>query len=362
MPVPAQRDREEARGSLTRWIEARRPGSEDVWVSEVGGPAYSGYSHETLLFDARWKDVEGRRREHRFVARVKPSRHTVFPDDAFAAEHRVMSALGSTDVPLPKIFGLENDPSFLGSPFFVMERLDGDVPVDNPPYTTGGWLLDASPEDQARVWWSGLEAMAAVNRIDHEKYDLGFLRASRAGEPGPASELTYWREYQTWVEGNGVPLLERAFERLERELLAGGDGAPGLCWGDSRIGNQMFRDFTCIAVLDWEMATIAEPEMDLAWFLYFDRVFSEGLALPRPPGFPPHEASVERWESLTGRTVRRLQPYVIFAGVKFSLVLMRLGMLLVEFEVLPPDTEFGTKSFAMEYLGRLLEEPSTTGR
>src|SRR5687767_3612297 len=152
MPVPAQRDREEARAALTRWIEVRQPGSEDVWVSEVGGPTYSGYSHETLLFDARWKDVEGRRVENRFVARVKPSRHTVFPDDAFAAEHRVMSALGSTDVPLPKVFGLEKDPAFLGSPFFVMERLDGEVPVDNPPYTTGGWLLDASNEDQARVW------------------------------------------------------------------------------------------------------------------------------------------------------------------------------------------------------------------
>jgi aminoglycoside phosphotransferase (APT) family kinase protein len=357
MPVPAQRDREEAREALTRWIEARQPGSEDVWVSEVGGPTYSGYSHETLLFDARWKDVEGRRIENRFVARVKPSRHTVFPDDAFAAEHRVMSALGSTDVPLPKVFGLEKDTTFLGSPFFVMERVDGDVPMDNPPYTTQGWLLDAIPENQARVWWSGLEAMAAVNRIDIGKFDLGFLRASRTGEPGPASELAYWREYQSWVGANGVDTLERAFGRLDRELLDGSDGEPGLCWGDSRIGNQMFDDFTCVAVLDWEMATIAEPEMDLAWFLYFDRVFSEGLNAPRPPGFPTHAASVERWEALTGRTVRRLQPYMIFAGVKFSLVLMRLGVLLVEFEVLPPDTEFGIKSFAMEFLARQLDEP-----
>ncbi|MGH2725877.1 MAG: phosphotransferase family protein, partial [Actinomycetota bacterium] len=344
MPVPAQRDRGEARAALTHWIRTRQPESEDVWVSEVGGPTYSGYSHETLLFDARWKDAEGRRQEHRFVARVKPSRHAVFPDDAFAAEHRVMSVLGGTDVPLPKVFGLERDTSFLGAPFFVMERLKGDVPMDNPPYTTAGWLLEAAPEDQARVWWSGLEAMAAANRIDVEKYDLGFLRASRSGEPGPASELTYWRDYQSWVNAGGVETLERAFERLERELGDGDDGTPGLCWGDARIGNQMFADFTCVAVLDWEMATIAEPEMDLAWFLYFDRVFSEGLAAPRPPGFPSHAASVERWEALTGRTVRRLQPYEIFAGVKFSLVLMRLGTLLVEFEVLPPDTEFGTKS------------------
>ncbi|HJR18572.1 MAG TPA: hypothetical protein VJ922_02540, partial [Actinomycetota bacterium] len=59
--------------------------------------------------------------------------------------------------------------------------------------------------------------------------------------------------------------------------------------------------------------------------------------------------------------VRRLQPYMIFSGVKFSLVLMRLGMLLVEFEVLPGDTEFGIKSFAMEFLARQLDEPPMNG-
>ena len=363
MPVPAQRDRGEAREALTRWIQARQPGSEDVWVSEVGGPTYSGYSHETLFFDANWKDVDGRRVENRFVARVKPSRHTVFPDDAFAAEHRVMSALGSTDVPLPKIYGLEKDTSYLGAPFFLMERLDGEVPADNPPYTTQGWLIDASPDDQARVWWSGLEAMAAVNRIDVEKYDLGFLRTFRSGEPGPASELAYWRAYQAWVDASGVDRVEEAFAAIEPELLDAAGVDTGLSWGDARIGNQMFdpNNYSCVAVFDWEMTTIGEPEMDLAWFLYFDRVFSEGLNVPRPPGFPSHRESIERWEALTGRTVKRLRPYMIFAGIKFSLVLMRLGKLMVEFEVLPPDTEFGTRSFAMDFLARQLDEPPMNG-
>jgi aminoglycoside phosphotransferase (APT) family kinase protein len=273
----------------------------------------------------------------------------------------VMSALGSTDVPLPRVLGREDDPSFLGSPFFVMERLEGDIPADNPPYTFGGWLLESSPEDQARLWWSGLDAMTAVHRVDHEKLDLGFLRAARTGEPGMASELAYWRDYQKWVDGD-APLLEQAFARLEREFLSGEPGAPGLCWGDSRIGNQMFRDFTCVGVLDWEMATIADPEMDLAWFLYFDRVFSEGLDAARPPGFPTHASSVARWEAATGRTVRQLDAYLIFAGLRFALVMLRLGRLLVGFEQLPPDSDFGTNNFAFQFLGRLLEESTPTGR
>jgi aminoglycoside phosphotransferase (APT) family kinase protein len=352
--VPARRDPETTRRALERWIAARRPAARDVHVGEVGGPAATGYSHETIVFDAAWTDLEGRH-ERRLVARVKPTGHTVFPDDAFAAEYGVMAILAATDVPVPRVLGREDDPSFLGAPFFVMEHLAGDVPPDNPPYTFGGFVLDAAPEEQERLWWSGLEAMAAVHRVPWQRLGLGFLRAARRGAPGPAAELAYWRDYRDWV-GASHPLVEDAFALAARELTAGEPPEPGLCWGDARIGNQVFRDFACVGVLDFEMATIADPEMDLGWFLFFDRAFSEGLGVPRPPGFPSHEATVERWEALTGRRARRLDAYLVFAGLRFALVMMRLAQLLEATGLLPRGSDFGTNNFALHFLGRLLAE------
>ena len=106
------------------------------------------------------------------------------------------------------------------------------------------------------------------------------------------------------------------------------DGDVVISWGDSRIGNIIWDDFRCAAVVDWEMASLAQPELDLGWWLYFDRQFSEGLGVPRPAGFGSHEDTIARYSELMGRPMRDIFYYEIFSGFRFAVVMYRLSELV----------------------------------
>ena len=354
MALPTERDQEETRARLREWLASKLPDARDIEISEIGGPAYTGYSHETLMFEATWTrdGVE----EHRaLVARVEPSSHSVFFEQDVLGELRVMRALEGTGVLIPRIHWGEEDRSWLGAPFFVMDRVDGVIPPDNPPYTFGGWLLEATPAQQAQVWWSGLEAMAAVHRLDPDSLSLDFL-LRHDGVPGADSELAHLNAYVDRVCGDErIETLDTGLAWLDAHRPAGAEPVR-LCWGDSRIGNQIFNDYRCAALLDWEMATLASPEQDLAWFLYFDRLFSAGLGAPRPPGFPSREETIAHYTEITGLSVSNIPFYEVMASLRFAAIMVRLGHLMVGSGVLPEDTDFGTNSFAMQALGKLLEE------
>jgi aminoglycoside phosphotransferase (APT) family kinase protein len=350
--LPSQRDPDKTREQLCEWLAARVPGSTDVAVSEIGGPAYNGYSHETLIFDASWND-HGREQQKGLVARVEPSSHSIFFEQDVGAEARVMRAMAASGVLAPVVHWHEEDPSILGAPFVVMDRVAGQIPADNPPYTFGGWVLDGTPEQQQTLWWTGLEALAAVHTVDSA--GLEFLRRP-VGEPGADAEIAYMRDYTERVCGDEKhPVVQAALAWLDANRPREPEPIR-VCWGDSRIGNQIFDGWRCAALLDWEMAALGNPEQDLAWFLYFDRLFSEGLMTPRPPGFPSHEDSVTRYEAITGIHPMNLGFYEVLASVRFAVILMRLGQLMVWSGVLPEDTEFGSKSFAVEFLAKLLDE------
>ena len=156
---------------------------------------------------------------------------------------------------------------------------------DNIPYTMEGWVIEATPEQQERMWWSGIEALAAVHRTDWRAAGLDWLGDP---EPGPAGASSS-RCPTTATSSTGppratkVPVIESTWQWLVEHRPAE-EGEVVLSWGDSRIGNIIWDDFRCAAVLDWEMASLGQPEMDLGWWLYFDRQFSEGLGVPRPAG------------------------------------------------------------------------------
>jgi aminoglycoside phosphotransferase (APT) family kinase protein len=350
--LPSQRDPEKTRERLREWLAARLEGSTDVHVGELGGPAYNGYSHETLMFDASWND-HGRGHSQGFVARVEPSSHSIFFDQDVGIEARVMRAMTAAGVLAPKVHWHEEDPDVLGAPFLVMERIAGQIPADNPPYTFGGWVSEGTGEEQALLWWTGLEGLAAVHMVDPAP--LGFLQRP-IGQPGADAELAYISDYIDRVCGDERhAVMDAGLDWLNANRPAAPEPIR-VCWGDSRIGNQIFDHWRCAALLDWEMAALGNPEQDLAWYLYFDRLFSEGLMSPRPPGFPSHADSIARYEEITGIHPVSLDFYEVLASLRFAVILMRLGQLMVWSGVLPEDTEFGSKSFAVEFLAKLLEE------
>ena len=145
MPIPEQRDLEAARGVIAAWLAAQLPEARNVEVGPISGPSFTGFSNETLLFDASYSTGDGEQVTESLVLRVKPTQHTVFMEADFESQYRVLRALGErTAVPVPRMRWFEEESSHLGAPFFVMDAVAGRAPTDTTPYTMGGWLIEES--------------------------------------------------------------------------------------------------------------------------------------------------------------------------------------------------------------------------
>ena len=239
-----------------------------------------------------------------------------------------------------------------------MDHVEGQVPPDNIPYTLEGWVIEATPEQQERMWWSGIDALAAVHRTDWRALGLDWLSDEGRGRPGIEQQMSYYRDFLDWAaQGLKVPVIESTWDWLVVHQPPE-EGEVVLSWGDSRIGNIIWDDFRCAAVLDWEMATLAQPEMDLGWFLYFDRQFSEGLSVPRPDGFGSREDTIERYSELLGRPMRDVWFYEVFSGFRFAVIMLRLSDLLVDSDILPQDSDMGTNNIATQLLAKMLDLPA----
>jgi aminoglycoside phosphotransferase (APT) family kinase protein len=362
MPIPEQRDLEKARAVLGEWLAAKL-GVDAVGVSEITGPASTGFSNETLIFDASWRNRGGNEHTEGLVVRVKPTTYTVFLESDFEAQYRVLKTLGArTDVPVPTVRWYEEDERVLGAPFFVMERLTGQAPTDNPPYTVTGFVFDATPVQRRKLVDAGFDAMVRIHQLDWRALGLGFLDKPHHGETGADQQLGYYEKSFAWAargEPEKYPVAAAALAWL-RENKPVADGPIALCWGDARIANQMFDDdFDLVAVLDWEMVTLADPVMDLAWWLFLERHFTEGIGLPGSlEGFPAKDELVARWERALGRPAEHLEWYERFAAFRFTVIMMRIGHMLVEFELIPPELDLAANSIPAQLLAKDLGLPA----
>ena len=350
MPAPKQRDLDQTRQQLSEWLRGKL-GARELRITELRGPSETGFSSDTLLFDAEWTDAAPRR--ERLVARLKPTGMTVFPTYDVALQYRVMKTLGGTDVPVPRMRWLEEDERVLGVPFYVMERVAGRVPSDNPPYHTAGWIPELAPDERATLWWSGLDAMTRVHRLDWRALGFGSLD-TRGQEPTLlAQQLREYDAYVTWgMDRSRHPLIERAQRWLRAHQPA--DEPVGLCWGDSCPGNQIFDGLTCVAVIDWEMVRLGDPVQDLAWWIALDRCFSEGLGIERLPGFPDRQATIARWEERVGRVARHFAYYEMLALYKFAAIMGRVMLQLKHYELFPADSDMDVNNLASQTLARAL--------
>jgi aminoglycoside phosphotransferase (APT) family kinase protein len=285
-------------------------------------------SSETLLFDATWT-TEGERRSGRYVARLAPDMADlpVFPTYDLGLQHRCLGLVAArSGVPVPEAPWLELDETLLGSPFFVMSRVEGVVPADMPPYVLAGWVHDASPTDRARLQRGAIEVLARLHEVDVSGPDAAFLDRPEWGATPLDQHLAYQRWYYDWArEGVDHPLIERALDWLDAHRPAD-EGPAVLNWGDARIGNILFRDFTPVAVLDWEMASLGAPEVDLAWMIFMHRFFhdmAQRYGLPGLPDLLERGSAVRDYEELSGRRVRDLEFYEMFAALRFAIISLR---------------------------------------
>ena len=251
---------------------------------------------------------------------------------------RILDA--ETDIPVPPVLWYEADPGYLGAPFLVMRRIEGRVPPDAPPYHTGGWVAEIDSAERAAMWWSGLDIVARLHRLDADGLSLGFLDQPRWGRLGLDQRLGYYEHYMNWAYPGPKPTATRALAWLN-EHRPSEPNAPVLLWGDARIGNMIFAPGgTPLAALDWETATFGQAEEDLAWYLFLDRHHSEGMEVPRLDGFPPPGETIVRYEELLGRPMRHMDYYEVLSGFKFTVIMSRIAQAMIEWGWVERDSDF----------------------
>ncbi len=354
MPNAVKRDLELTAKQLSEWLGDKIPADGGVTISDLRGPSDTGFSSETLLFAADWHE-DGKARRQEMVVRLEPVGFNIFPSYDIPLQFRTMQTLWKTDVPVPRMRWLEQDTSLLGVPFYAMDRVKGVVPTDNPPYHSAGWVSELSPERRTRLWWSGLDAMGRFHRLDWKGLGFESLDEPERGESQLDQQLDYYEEYFSWgMKRERYPITQASLDYLHANKPA--NPQQGLCWGDSRLANQIFHQEECVAVIDWEMVHLGSPVEDLAWWLMADRCFSEGIGVERSAGFPEYAETVAHWEQYTGLEARDLPYYEVLALMRFSIHIGRIGLQMKHYEVVPEDNAFDVDNLASQMLAKRLAE------
>jgi aminoglycoside phosphotransferase (APT) family kinase protein len=352
VPVPRARTDEEAVAGLTRWVSDHFRGASEIAIRLLPGPRASGFSCETVLFDAEWS-ANGESHRAALAARVHPSGYSLYRQHDLDRQWRIMDAVRRQGtVPVPRVVGdSTGSTDYLGQPFFVMERVEGQTCPDSPPYSIRGWLKEASDVRQRQVVERCVDLLAALHGTDIDRLPAHVI--GRDVPVGIEAQVLDYKSFLDWVTaGRDVPELERAYYWLCRQLPSHDDRV--LCWGDSRLGNILFADDRPVAVLDWEMAGLGPPEADLGWWLVFDRIHTDGLHVSRLSGFPTEDQIVTRYEQSTGRSVRRLRYYMVWAALRAAVLLFRFHDMLITTGMAPPNVENAPYQPALRVLDGLL--------
>lgn len=322
--APETRDLTRLAQILAGWLAGRVPEASNIRVCNLSYPQGAGMSHETILFDAAWQ--EGAiRRERGLVLRIKPTRYTVFLDDMFNAQYRLMRLMRDSGlVGVAAALWFEEDATVVGAPFFVMEKVAGRVPVSYPPYSKEGWLYDATPADRQRLWEDAVRQLSLTQRVAIA--DADFL-ALPGGSNGFDQEVARWRRYIEWVDPRReLTLLRECFDRL---LAISPTNRPtGVVWGDARLGNMMIGpDFRVAAVMDWEHPSRGGALHDLGWWLVSEHIQTTAQGLARLDGMGTREETIALWSAVSGKSAADIDWYEAFACLKMEMTGVRLKTL-----------------------------------
>ncbi len=285
------------RRPLEAFLDARGLGAGPLDAEPIG----EGHSNVTYLVRERYV----LRRPPR--PPLPPSAHDVLRE-AF-----LLRAVQDTAVRVPRVLATCDSESVIGAPFYVMERIRGDVITSRLPAgadgaTIGEELVDALVEVHAADWRAcGLEGYGKpTGYLERQLRRFGGL----------------WEHNRT----RALPVLDRVTEWLAANRPQSGPAT--IVHGDYRLGNTMFSGGRLAAIFDWELATIGDPLADVGYLVatWAQRGDPEGSIIglspvTRGPGFPTRAELVARYEERSGRSMSDLRWYVTLALWKSAIFL-----------------------------------------
>ena len=291
------------------------PNAEDLKLLSLQAPSTAaGFSGETRIAALQWRESESLKSQ-KFVVRSEVHAANA-PESNFKKMVSLQKVLGQIPgLAVPKVHWSESDTSIIGGPFFIMDYVDGKAAPDSPPFAASGWVYDASEESRKKMYQSGVEFLTRLHALDWRELKLDFLLHEGNGSTQTHRHLDFIVDiYEKAMEGTRTQLAEQTIKWLYRHIPAA--EKLSISWGDARLGNMLWKDFECVAALDWEMCTLAEPSADLAWWLFFERATTEGLGLKRLAGMFEREEMLSTYESIGKTTLENFDYHEIFAGFR----------------------------------------------
>jgi acyl-CoA dehydrogenase len=226
-----------------------------TWLKEKGlldkaslavRPLTGGQSNPTYLLTSG---------QQRYVLRKKPPGPLLPSAHAVDREYRVMQALQNSAVPVPKLFAFSEELEIVGTPFYIMEYLDGRVIVDQS-------LPTFSKEDRSLVYQDMNRVIAALHSVDYAAVGLETF-----GKPGNyfGRQIARWSRQYKEANTEDIPALHALIEWLPANIPVGEQ--TSIVHGDYRLDNLVLHptEPRAIGLLDWELATLGHPLADFAY-------------------------------------------------------------------------------------------------
>lgn len=232
-------------------------------------------------------------------------------------EHRVVSALGPTDVPVAPVVGLCEDESVTGAPFYVMEFVEG-------PILRGLAEADAFPDEDDRraIGERVVDTLVAIHAVDPDAVGLGDLGRK---EDYVARQLHRWHGQWEKSKTRELEAIDSVHERLSARIPE--QGPATIVHGDYRLDNMILTPGGEVAaVVDWELCTLGDPLADVGLLMvYWPDRGEETIALGQPanlaPGFPSREELRARYEERSGRDLSQLDFFIALGYWKLAIIL-----------------------------------------
>ena len=284
----------------------------DANVENARGPyAYDLIAGGRSNLTYRVTDANGMR----MVLRRPPLGHVLATAHDMAREHRIISAVGSTGVPVPRCLGLCTDDEVNGAPFYVMAFVDGVV-LDSPEK---GELLPQHLRTGASEHL--IDVLADLHAVDIDAVGLGDL-AKREGyvERQVKRWSTQWENSKT----RELPAIEEVSRLLSRDIPV--QQGVSIAHGDYRFGNVLtdVANGRVAAVLDWELCTLGDPLADLGYIGIYWTDPGQPVNRANDPsglaGFPAFHDLVERYARRTGRDVSNIGYYRAFSSFRLAVI------------------------------------------
>lgn len=284
------------------WFDGACPG-------EIGGPlrgqliagGRSNLTYEVTDGTKSW------------VVRRPPLGHVLATAHDMRREYQVITALHDTDVPVPLAYALCSDADVLGAPFYVMAKVDGIA------YRTAEQVAPLGPARIQAIAERMIDTLALLHAVDPGAVGLGEF-----GRPEGflARQVRRWKKQLDASRSRPIAGIDELHALLAADPPDGGDAT--IVHGDYRLDNILVdANDQLAAIVDWEMATLADPLTDVGLLIVYQRMdrLGEGPMASDAPGYPSEAEVLARYAERSGRDLSGLGFYIALASFKLAVIL-----------------------------------------